>query len=291
MADAHAPLLPSYNASLIVGGQAVGGDALDGTLFSAMDVYERDLEVEVPPVPGHVLIVAPEPRASVRYRLDGRVRSTTFHTGFMALMPQGRPSWWNSDGCEGRMRHVHFAPDADWRLFQQDRPAALRPVAPSADPVTRRLVDLIFAAGSSGGMDRLLADTIAGALLCHLQNAYSGAAAARRPAALAGWQVRRSMDLLESRIGTAVSLEELAREVNLSPFHFARAFRDSTGLPPHRYLIQLRMRRACELLAQTSLSVGEVAAAVGYADTAHFSRLFRRTVGASPGAYRRDRRP
>ncbi|WP_316043309.1 helix-turn-helix transcriptional regulator [Actinomadura sp. CNU-125] len=67
-----------------------------------------------------------------------------------------------------------------------------------------------------------------------------------------------------------------------------RAFREATGLPPHAYLNQARVRAACALLDE-GLRPGEVAARTGFADQAHLTRHFKRTMGVPPGAYRAAR--
>jgi len=83
-----------------------------------------------------------------------------------------------------------------------------------------------------------------------------------------------------------VSLAELAASVNLSPFHFARAFKRSTGLPPHRFQQRLRMESARELLRTTQLSVTDIALRVGYGSSQALARAFRRDAGATPAEFR-----
>lgn len=107
---------------------------------------------------------------------------------------------------------------------------------------------------------------------------------------LAPWQVRRATDHMHAHLGRNVPLRELADLVGLSPFHFARAFKQSVGDPPHRYLARRRIEHACELLARTELSVIEIAARLGYEAPGALSRMFRREIGMSPSDYRRRAR-
>jgi AraC family transcriptional regulator len=106
---------------------------------------------------------------------------------------------------------------------------------------------------------------------------------------LAPWQVRRCTDYLNDHACENVGLEELAALVGLSPFHFARAFKHSTGVPPHRYQLNLRIERAKTLLELTEKPVTEIAFDVGYESSQALARLFRREVGLSPSDYRRAR--
>jgi AraC family transcriptional regulator len=106
---------------------------------------------------------------------------------------------------------------------------------------------------------------------------------------LATWQVRRCTEYLAAHVTENVGLQELAALVGLSPFHFARAFKQSTGVPPHRYQLNLRIERAKTLLELTEASVTDIAFSVGYESTQALSRMFRREVGVSPSDYRRHR--
>jgi len=78
----------------------------------------------------------------------------------------------------------------------------------------------------------------------------------------------------------------LAGTAGLSIHHFARAFRQSVGEPPHSYVLRRRIERAQEMLKQTDQPLAEIALAVGFSDHSHFARHFRRLVGVTPGAAR-----
>ena len=96
---------------------------------------------------------------------------------------------------------------------------------------------------------------------------------------------------MAGRLDEKVPLQELAQACRLSVSYFARAFRISTGLPPHRWLLHRRVERAKDLLAGTGLSLSEIALSCGFADQSHFTRIFCQMVGATPAAWRRDRGP
>lgn len=106
---------------------------------------------------------------------------------------------------------------------------------------------------------------------------------------LSGWQQRTVADHIESNLAEALRLAELAKLVRLSPYHFARAFKQSFGMPPHRYHVGRRIARAKDLLADSTHSVTEIAQMLGFAETSSFSATFRRVTGASPSDFRRDR--
>jgi AraC family transcriptional regulator len=106
---------------------------------------------------------------------------------------------------------------------------------------------------------------------------------------MAPWQTRRVLAYIEANLETQIRNSDLAAIVRLSVFYFNVAFRRSVGHSPQQYIIRRRMERAQGLMLSTSASLSEIAATCGLADQAHFTRLFRRIVGESPGAWRRAR--
>jgi AraC family transcriptional regulator len=105
---------------------------------------------------------------------------------------------------------------------------------------------------------------------------------------LASWQAKAVCDYIEENLHQDISLTELAAIARLSPYHFCRAFKESIGEPPHRYQMSRRIERAKTLLSDPSLSVSDVAPAVGYGSLSRFSALFRQVTGHSPRDYRRQ---
>lgn len=107
---------------------------------------------------------------------------------------------------------------------------------------------------------------------------------------LAGWQRDNALRLLLSDLSADFPVADLARRCGLSRSHFARAFKISMGLPPHRWLIRHRIRRAGEMLEGTDESIVAIALTCGFADQSHLTRVFHAIVGASPAAWRRRRK-
>jgi AraC family transcriptional regulator len=105
---------------------------------------------------------------------------------------------------------------------------------------------------------------------------------------LASWQCKAVCDYIEANLHQDISLAELAAIARLSPYHFCRAFKETVGEPPHRYQMSRRIEQAKTLLAKPSLSVSDVAVAVGYGSLSRFSALFRQVTGHSPRDYRRQ---
>ena len=102
------------------------------------------------------------------------------------------------------------------------------------------------------------------------------------------WQLKRVCEAMTSDLSGEVALGALAEMVGVSYHHFCHAFKASTGMAPHQWLVERRVERACELLRVTRDSVTDIAAAVGYDDPNQLSRVFRSRRGTTPAMYRRE---
>jgi AraC-like DNA-binding protein len=96
----------------------------------------------------------------------------------------------------------------------------------------------------------------------------------------------RVCDFIEEHIGEKISLGALSSMAGLSPNHFARAFQQSVGMPPHRYLLRRRLEHVEQMLRETQLPLSQIALAVGFSDQSHLARHFRRLTGMSPSLAR-----
>jgi AraC-like DNA-binding protein len=134
----------------------------------------------------------------------------------------------------------------------------------------------------------LYADTLADALAIHLVHISSRRAEIVLPrCCLSGPALQRVCDRIEADLAGELSIAELAREAHLSPYHFSRAFKEATGLPPHSYLTARRIEHAKELLATSEMPMSEIATEVGFSSQAHLTDCFHRLVGVTPREFRR----
>lgn len=160
------------------------------------------------------------------------------------------------------------------------------------DPLIYAMMERLWLECDAGNINGALfaegALTTLAATLLRLSNLPIEKAAMR--GGLAPWQARRATEALRDLLAENVSLTSLADEVGLSPFHFSRAFKQSMGVPPHRYRTNLRLERACHLLATTDASVTDIAFQVGYESSQALARIFAQQVGTTPTKWRRERR-
>jgi len=125
----------------------------------------------------------------------------------------------------------------------------------------------------------------------HLSNHHPVRARRRDRRGLAPSRMLRALALIEERFAEPLPVEVLAESVHLSPFHFARMFRRSTGMSPHAFITRRRLDKAKMLLGTTDDPIAQIARDVGYRTQAHFTRVFHATEGVTPLRYRRHHRP
>jgi AraC family transcriptional regulator len=102
-------------------------------------------------------------------------------------------------------------------------------------------------------------------------------------------QQKRVAEFIEEHLAEEIALNTLAKLVDLSLYHFARAFRQSFGVPPHRYHMTRRMDHARSLLQRSALSVTQIGIQIGFRETSSFTRAYRKFAGVTPSAFRRSR--
>jgi len=103
-------------------------------------------------------------------------------------------------------------------------------------------------------------------------------------------RLRRVTDYIHEHLDQHLTLAQLGAVVFMSPYHFARLFQHSTGLPPHRFVVRARIDHAATLLAGPDLSISQISRVVGFRTPSHFATVFHRTMGVTPSEYRARQR-
>ncbi len=139
-----------------------------------------------------------------------------------------------------------------------------------------------------GAAGKLYAETAAQMLAVHLLRHYAqiNRTLKEKTYGLTSHQVKRVMEYIHHHLDHNLSLAELAQQSGLSPFHFARRFRQTTGESPHQYVVNRRLETAQRLLKETDLPVSQIALMTGFSSQGHFSQIFTRRLGQPPRQYR-----
>jgi AraC family transcriptional regulator len=165
------------------------------------------------------------------------------------------------------------------RYFDRSSPAVL-------DTLTTLRTELLT--GGQGG--RLCAESLANVLVVQLIRQVANRPAAERFVRGSGGRlprhaVRAVEEYIDAHLDQDFALADLAAVAHLSEFHFARLFKQTTGLPPYQFVIRQRVERAKRLITAGRLSLAQIAVATGFSDQSHLTRHFKRLVGVTPGRF------
>ncbi|MEF0944190.1 helix-turn-helix domain-containing protein [Rhizobium sp. BR 362] len=228
--------------------------------------------------------------SSVRLSPFAQSRKQELERERMSYIPAGMELWADLAGIDF-VRHldIHFNAEViGQRLMEDLDPGRLNsPRLHFSDPRLMGLAELIAAeCENPEPLHDLYGDGLTLSLLIDVLQLRGSQP--RKRSELASWQLRRAVDYIEENCLRNIRLEELASLTGLSQSHFSHAFKASTGLPPHRWQIKARLERAKQLLLKGDTPLTTIAAETGFADQAHFTRIFRKNVGTAPASWKRS---
>lgn len=252
-------------------------------------------DLELPPFPSHLVVVHQGRPSGVEERIDGRLRRRHMSRGVVTVVPAGFPSEWHWEEAPDTL-HAYLATSlveavaAESGLDPQG--IEILDALGVRDARVEQVGAALLAELEGGGLgEALYAESLANLLAVHLLRHYSslgrGAAAKLAPeetrSGLPAPALRRAVDYVEENLARGMTLADIAAAAGFSPHYFARAFRRSTGLSPHQYVVERRVQRAKGLLVRGESSIAAVAREVGFADQAHLTRHLKRVLGVTPG--------
>ena len=210
----------------------------------------------------------------------------------LSFVPAGHRFYgWQTPRVLTRVTYIYI--DLPGRLFDRGSGMACRAVSPRLFFFDQAIWDtalkLKAEVGNSDPWSREYAEALNLVLMHELFRLERTTLAAARSVrgGLPAWQQKRLIEFIEEHLAEEISLAALAELVDLSLYHFARAFTQSFGAPPHRYHMARRMDRAKGLLRKPALSVTQIGARIGFRETSSFTRAFRKFTGLTPTEYRR----
>lgn len=265
-----------------------------------ISTVETPLEVEAEPDAEHHIICVQLSPLQAEWVLDGSPRyNGRFNVGDVSIVPvalRPRAVMFGRFSClHLYLPHALVSGIADVECSGASS-GGLEILDPKRVPdrlILRIAGDVVTEMREKGRYSQLRLDALAQDLAIQLLRNYSNVAGSRLATekvfggGLAPWQVRRCKELMQELLAQDLTLAAMAAEVGLSQFHFARAFKQSMGIPPHAFQIRLRMERAQQLLLDTDCSVTEIAFDVGYESSQALARSFRKFAGCTPSDFRR----
>jgi AraC family transcriptional regulator len=246
----------------------------------------------LPALPRHVLVINLGSPSELQEHLVGR--QGRLETGNLVILPAGAPTSWHLER-EGEVRHLHLylsstliqkiAASAD---INPDRVEIIDTLGVFDPQVEAIALSLLWELRSDGLGGKLYVESLATILGIHLLRHHSSVKqpSPSRPVGLTRTTLRPAIAYIEEHLASDLSLSDIAAVVHLSPYHFARLFKESIGVPPHQYVIGRRVERAKLLLSTTNWSLTTIAHTVGFAHESHLALHFKRLTGLTPRSYR-----
>jgi AraC family transcriptional regulator len=255
-------------------------------------------EIDAPPLSHHTLALVVRPPHKFELRYDDVRQTTAPSAGSIYVIPAESAVTWRWTGPKDSLL-VFLEPQLIARVageaFDLDPARVSVPALADMDypqlRATMLAVDAELSDDGAGGS--LAAESLANLLAVHLiRHRAPRRLRGRTDKALSRSAHRTVVEFVMENLDRALTLEALAEIACLSPYHFARQFKATTGLPPHQYVIARRIERARQLLlTDDEPSLAQIATRVGFADQSHLARHFKRIVGITPARFRATATP
>lgn len=251
-------------------------------------------EATVEPRSTHRVLVHTGPAHRLWEERGGRVRQGTHRRGDVVVVAAGESSTMRWDRPTSFLSMSLPAAFVARVAASLDLDAGRLVIAGSfseQDPQVEHIgLALLHEIEAGAPHGRLYTDSLATALSVHLiQRGAPAGPLAGKPSGISPAALRRVTDHVVSHLATPISLADLAAVAGLSPYHFARQFRKTTGVSPHQYVLRARVEEARRLLLEGHAGVAQIAAGVGFCSQSHLTRHVRQILGVTPAALRRAR--
>jgi len=235
-------------------------------------------------VPANVLMFNVSPVQNLRQRRNGRAFASDVLAGEMTLMPRGVPSEWSWSSACDRLDLVVSA-DVSGDGTELDVVDRFLFRDPELEAICHSLYRQVSLKGKADRLyvSSLVTDLAAGLLRRHSRSSSPPALPPR--GGLTRAQAKRVVEYIETNLSNELTLAELAGIASLSPYHFARMFKQTMGVAPHRYVLERRIERAKARLRSANARLVDVSLSTGFCGQSHFTTAFRRLVGATPAEF------
>ena len=292
-------------------GELLHGKALSRVVLSSVGTKWNDVVVEQHHYPSreltdvmfkrHVIVINIGQTVTNEFKKEGRFQRFFKPRGAISFFPSHQPFSCRLKVEKGTLGNVLFLAlhpafmsrvaeglelDADRiELVEQRR---------STDPTLRYIAMALRAAIQTGAvLDRMYGEALSTALALHLLREYGAAALGpkRQYGGLPREKLVRAVEYIQEQLDTDLTVFGIAQAVGLSPNHFTKLFKESTGQSPYQYVVEARVRKAKELLTTAKFTISEAAHHVGFVDQSHLTRHFKRVFGVPPKKLLSRRRP
>lgn len=258
-----------------------------------VNVFHEPLELSGwvgPAVPEVTLVLMARGSMLLEYKArDGRWKGRTYRPGHLFLKPAGSETseirWHSISGEPMQTVHVHINDDRFSGNGFGDHNDLVRRSGFRDPLLTQIMLALWQELEQPSQTGRLYAESATQLLAAHLLHHYT-APLAPTEGPLTQEQIQCVTNFVLAHLHQKLPLSLLAKQVDFSPYHFARLFRETTGDSPHQFVLRQRISHAKFLLNSTELSITQIAVECGFANPGHLTQMFKRYVGLTPSEYR-----
>ena len=249
----------------------------------------------------HLLVINIGHSTTWEFKKAGRFQSFFKQRGAISLFPSHQPFSGRLNVESGvsanvlllALEHVFVNRTAVGLELDSDRIELVEQLR-SADPIIHHIAMALRAGVRTGAaLDRMYGEALSTALAVHLLREYGAAVLGpkRHSGGLPHEKLVRAVEYIQDQLGTDLTVSGIAQAVYMSPYHFTRLFKKSTGQTPYQYVVEARARKAKELLTTGKFTISEAAFHVGFVDQSHLTRHFKRVFGLTPKRLLNRRRP
>ena len=256
---------------------------------------QHQSEWTMPPLENHCLIIQLGPPVSVSAQIDSHRFKQSVQPGDITIVPAGMTlEWIQQDASTNEALHLYLHPYVVRHTAQSiDFDYAHISIEPQLGVRDEHIyhvgLSLHCELKQANVVGRAYADSLAKVLAMQLVRRYSYLKDVHvSRGGIAPRKLRKAIEFINVNLDKeqTVALEEVAEEVQMSYFHFSRAFKQSMGVSPNVYMIEQRVERAKKLLSETDLPIADIALRAGFASQSHFTTTFRRLAWTTPKAFR-----
>ncbi|MCC7254120.1 AraC family transcriptional regulator [Hyphomicrobium sp.] len=246
----------------------------------------------VQPMADHVIMTYIDTLQPLERRAGRSVATGVARPGVVTIIPADTSARWDINGAVDVVQ-LYLPQATIERVAAEANNASSTELLERTghlDPITSRLLSTAAEAlEGNTTLDTMFRQQLTDLLATRLLAAHAGMPVEPPPVSggLPPRVLRRAIERLRSETDADVSLAALAADAGLSRFHFCRAFKESTGMPPHAWLRQYRLEQAKAMLRDPSMTIVTVAVALGYASQTAFAAAFKKLTGLSPSEFRR----
>jgi AraC family transcriptional regulator len=279
------------NITPMLSSQQIGWNGILVEEYQYYSIPSKTEEKEIPALSEHWLILPLGSPSHLSQKSDNRTHESIFQKGDSLLVPAGKPTYWRCPASESSQSelHIHLQPKSIEQVAKASeidpKQIELANCFGKQDLQLHHIAMLLLAELRLGGMmGQLYVESLTQALAIHLLRHYSEVApiVISKNRSLTRTQLQQAIDYIHTNLDRDLSIEQIARIINISPTYFASLFKRATGTSPHQYVIEQRVERAKLLLLKTDLAIADIALQVGFSSQSHLTQQFKRLTGVTP---------